>query len=55
MIMYDNYTTLYCNINVAVTEGIINPEHSHGNVWLKLKNISLSVAKTIFFVFHLIK
>ena len=52
MIMYADDTTLYCNINETTTEGIINTELSHVNVWLKANKLSLNVAKTKFMVFH---
>ena len=52
MIMYTDNTTLYCNINETTTEGIINTELSHVNVWLKANKLSLNVAKTKFMVFH---
>ena len=52
MIMYTDDTTLYCNINETTTDGIINTELSHVNVWLKANKLSLNVAKTKFMVFH---
>ena len=52
MIMYADDTTLYCNIYETTTEGIINTELSHVNVWLKANKLSLNVAKTKFMVFH---
>ena len=52
MIMYADDTTLYCNINKTTTEGIINTELAHVNVWLKANKLSLNVAKTKFMVFH---
>ena len=52
MIVYADDTTLYCNFNETTTEGIINTELSHVNVWLKANKLSLNVAKTKFIVFH---
>ena len=52
MIMYADDTTLYCNINETTTEGIINTELSHVNVWLKANKLSLNVANTKCMVFH---
>ena len=52
MIMYADDTTLYCNINETTTEGNINTELSHVNVWFKANKLSLNVAKTKFMVFY---
>ena len=41
MIMYADDTTLYCNINKTTTEGIINTELSHFNVWLRANILSI--------------
>ena len=49
-------TTLYCNINETTTEGIINTELSHVNVWLKANKLYLNVAKqNLWYFIHPIK
>ena len=43
MLMTQHYIAI---LNETTTEGIINTELSHVNVWLKANKLSLNVAKT---------
>ena len=52
MIMYADDTTLYCNINEATTEFVINTEPEKICGWLASNKLSLNAKKTKFMVFH---
>ena len=52
MLMYTDYTTIYCNINQTVNEIVINAELKKVNKWLCSNKLSLNIKKTNFMVFH---
>ena len=52
MLMYANDTTLYCNINNANSDIILNNELCKISDWLSLNKLSLNVKKTKYMVFH---
>ena len=52
MLMYAEYTTLYCNTNQIVYKVAINHELLKVSQWLAANKLSLNVGKTKFMVFH---
>ena len=50
--MYADDTTLYCNINQIIVEGLINAELTKLWEWLGANKLSLNIAKTKYMVFH---
>ena len=52
MMMYADYTTIYCNIDQNVSDEVINMELSKVSQCLAANKLSLNVAKTKFMVFH---
>ena len=52
MLMYADDTTLYCNINNANSDIILNTELCKISDWLSSNKLSLNVKKTKYMVFH---
>ena len=52
MLMYADDTTLYCNINNANSDIILNNELCKISNWLSSNKLSLNVKKTKYMVFH---
>ena len=52
MLMYADDTTLYCNINNANSDIILNNELCKISDWLSSNKLSLNVKKTKYMVFH---
>ena len=52
MLMYADYTTLYCNIDQNVDEDTINNELAKIWEWLIANKLSLNTKKTKYMIFH---
>ena len=52
MLMYADDTTLYCNVNIKVTDDLLNCELSKICDWLDANKLALNVSKTKYMVFH---
>ena len=52
MLMYVDDTTLYCNIDQNIGEGVINAELLKLWKWLGANKLSLNIAMTKYMVFH---